>query len=419
MNRPFSFSPPRPGLSGWLDPQIRGLVLSQLDRLDGGTIRVSDALGTVVIGRQTVGSVLAADLHVHDLRFYRLLATKGSLGAAEAFRNGMWESDDLTKLGRLMVRRIGRETAVERSISRLLMTAPYLAHRFRRNDRVDSRRNISAHYDLGNEFFELFLDPSMTYSCGIFESPDASMEEASMAKLKTICDKLELGPKTHVLEIGSGWGSFALYAATHYGCRVTTTTISKEQHRVVVQRVCEADLSGRVTPLLLDFRDLEGQFDSIASIEMIEAIGDHNLRPYFAQCSKLLKPGGLMALQAITMADQCYRRYLKSVDFIRHDVFPGACCPSRTAMLNAVTEASDLRLVGLEEIGPHYATTLARWRMKFFENLDQIRALGCPEEFLRLWHFYLAYCEAGFAEGHTGNVQMLLRKTGLAPSESL
>ncbi|MDH5499845.1 MAG: cyclopropane-fatty-acyl-phospholipid synthase family protein, partial [Gammaproteobacteria bacterium] len=271
-----------------------------------------------------------------------------------------------------------------------------------------SRKNISAHYDLGNEFFSLWLDETMMYSSAVFERSDMTLQEASVAKLERICRKLQLSSEDHVLEIGTGWGGFAIHAASQYGCRVTTTTISREQFEHATRRVAEAGLQDRITLLLRDYRDLEGRYDKLVSIEMIEAVGHEFLDSYFEKCAALLKPDGMMLLQAITIADQRYESALKSVDFIQRYIFPGGFLPSVTAMLRSITHSSDMRLYHLEDIGSHYAKTLFSWRMAFFRQIKKIRDMGYPDSFLRMWEYYYCYCEGAFIERAIGNVQMLL-----------
>jgi cyclopropane-fatty-acyl-phospholipid synthase len=294
------------------------------------------------------------------------------------------------------------------------LTRPILRvlHWLNSNTTEGSRKNIAAHYDLGNSLFELFLDPTMMYSSAIFNAQTPTLQAASELKLKTICDKLDLQATDHVLEIGTGWGGFAMYAAKHYGCKVTTTTISQQQYLLAKQRVEAAGLSDRITLLLDDYRHLEGQYDKLVSIEMIEAVGYQFYDTYFAKVGSLLKPEGLALIQAITIADQRYESAKKSVDFIQRYIFPGSCIPSTTAMLNSITKVSDMRLYDLEDIGPHYATTLRMWRENFFSHIDQVRRLGYSEEFIKMWEFYLCYCEGGFAERALGDVHLLLTKPG-------
>ncbi|MBS1718012.1 MAG: class I SAM-dependent methyltransferase [Armatimonadetes bacterium] len=384
----------------------RRLVLRRLSSLAGGRISLQDGFGRFAHGE----GELQCAVTVHDHRFYKALVFRGGIGAAEAYERGWWDCDDLVSLGRILVRNIGRESIFERGLASIFCTAQWLSHRLRVNTRAISRRNIKEHYDLGNEFFALFLDQTMTYSSAIYDGPSMTQEEASINKLRRIADKLGVQPEHHVLEIGTGWGSNAIFLAQTYGCRVTTSTISAKQADVARERVREFGLQDRVEVLEMDYRDLTGKYDRLVSIEMIEAIGHRQLPTFFAHCTKLVKPEGLAAIQVITMPDQGYRRYLRSIDFIRTTVFPGSCCPSRTALLNAAAKASDMRLVHLEEIGRHYARTLAEWRERLLDNWEQIKLLGYSEEFLRLWNFYLCYCEAGFAERHIGTAQMIFSR---------
>jgi cyclopropane-fatty-acyl-phospholipid synthase len=299
---------------------------------------------------------------------------------------------------------------VDSGWSRLSAPILRLAHWLNRNDKSGSRRNISAHYDLGNRFFELFLDSTMAYSCGIFERPDCSLLEASTAKFDAACSKLALRPGQHLLEIGTGWGGLAIHAARHYGCRVTTTTISREQYELSRERVASAGLKDRVTVLLEDYRDLRGVYDALVSIEMIEAVGHQYLDTYFRKCSGLLKPAGAMLLQAITIQDQFYEQARRSVDFIKRFIFPGSCIPSVKAIADSLQRATDLKLFHMEDIGPHYARTLRLWRESFMAKQSEVRAQGYPESFVRMWEYYLCYCEGGFEERQLGDVQMLLTK---------
>ena len=334
----------------------------------------------------------------------------GSIGAGEAFMQEYFECDNLTNLIRLMVRNQAMLDGIETGLASITSPIQSWLHRINKNTQQGSRRNISAHYDLGNDFFRLMLDPTMMYSSAIFEKPDQSLEDASNAKLKRICQKLDLKPADHVLEIGTGWGGFAIYAAKNYGCQITTTTISQAQYTLALQRIKLAGLEDKISVLLSDYRDLTGTYDKLVSIEMIEAVGHQFYNAYFGQCGKLLKADGMMLLQAITIADQRYASAIKSVDFIQRYIFPGSCIPSVTAMLNSITKSSDLRLFDLDDIGPHYAKTLAKWRDNFFENIAEVRKLGYPETFIRMWEFYLCYCEGGFEERALGDVQMLLVK---------
>ncbi len=394
---------PRSGIDYWM----RGQVMRRLEGLGSGRIEVSDPWGEWSVGEQ---SGLSADMLVAHPGFYRVLALGGDLGAARAYMDGHWQSSRLTDLFQILLRNTELLDGLEGGFAMVAGAISRLRHLLNRNTRSGSRENIHAHYDLGNEFFALFLDPTRTYSCGIFEQPSATLEQASIAKLDRICRKLSLGPEDNVVEIGTGWGSFAIHAASRYGCRVTTTTISQQQFEYAQARVREFDLEDRVTLLRSDYRDLQGKFDKLVSIEMIEAVGHEYLPQFFAKCADLLRPDGAMLIQAITMPDQRYAQYLKSSDFIRRYIFPGSCVPSLSAMLDAIRKATDLSLAHLEDIGPHYATTLEAWRERFIQNLDSVRELGYPVEFQRMWLYYLHYCEAGFAERYLGTLQLLFQK---------
>jgi cyclopropane-fatty-acyl-phospholipid synthase len=388
----------------------RSAVLARLRGIKHERIVIEDAGERIVCGQDAEDAELIVALRVHDRRFYSDLALGGSMGAGEAYIAGSWSTDDLTALVQIMIRNRDVMEGLDSGLARLANPARKLLHHFNRNTKSGSQRNIAAHYDLGNEFFELILDQSLMYSCAIFERPDASLEEAARAKVDRICRKLDLHAHDHLIEIGTGWGGFAIHAAKNYGCRVTTTTISRAQHDYAVKKIAEAGLSGRVTVLFKDYRDLTGQFDKAVSIEMIEAVGHHFLDAYFRKCGELLKPDGMMLLQAITITDREYAGAIRRVDFIKKYIFPGSFIPSVTALCDSITRASDLRLSHLEDLTPNYAETLKHWRLRMFANVEKVRALGYPEEFIRMWEFYLRYCEGGFRERYIGDVQMLLTK---------
>jgi cyclopropane-fatty-acyl-phospholipid synthase len=351
-----------------------------------------------------------ATITVDDPRFWGSLA-QGVVGAGEAYMAGHWHCDDLALLTRILVRNDPARASFDGPLVKVSEPLRRLLEWIRGgNSIVGTRRSIRAHYDLGNDFFELFLDPSLTYSAGIFEREDASMEEASLAKYERLCRKLDLRPGDHLLEIGTGWGGMALHAAGKYGCRVTTTTVSAEQHERASERVEEARLSDRVTVLLEDYRDLSGRYDKLVSIEMIEAVGHEFFDTYFRVCSERLEPHGLMALQAIAIRDDEYERARRTVDFVRKHIFPGGSIPSLQVIGNCVATSGDMKIVHLEDMTPHYVTTLRRWREKFLANREKIAALGYSEDFLRMWEFYLAYCEGGFDAGRCASVQLLLAK---------
>jgi cyclopropane-fatty-acyl-phospholipid synthase len=392
---------------------LRRALFERLHGLDHGQLVIEDGLGRCIFGRrQREAPELTATVRIHDPRAYRHIALGGDLGAAEAYLRGYWSSSDLVALFRLFTRNVTLSGRLGAASDRLVNLRYQVDHWLRRNTRTGSRDNIRAHYDLGNDFFALFLDDTMTYSCGIFPSPTSTMREASVAKLDRICKKLDLGPGDRLLEIGTGWGSLAIHAARHYGCHVTTTTISAEQHELARRRVREAGLEHRVTLLQKDYRDLDGTFDKLVSVEMIEAVGHDYYDQFFRACSERLAPHGLMLLQAITIPDQRYDIARRSVDVIRHFIFPGSVIPSVTAMLASITRATDLRLFHHEDITDHYALTLAHWRERFWHNVEHIRALGYDERFIRLWDYYLASCEGAFAERYLGDVHMLLARPG-------
>lgn len=385
---------------------LKRAVLRRLGQLEYGTLVVVTDEGSTTFGN---GEGPSATVRVHDEAFYPALALGGHIGAVDSYVSGSWSTHDLTSVVRILARNREVLEGLETGLARLVRPARWLLHSLRRNTRSGSRRNIAAHYDLSNEFFSLFLDETMTYSCGIFERPDSSLTDASLEKYDRICRKLDIQPDDHVLEIGTGWGGFALHAAIKYGCRVTTCTISREQHKIATSRVESAGLSDRVSVVLSDYRDLEGSFDKLVSIEMIEAVGHHYFKTFFEVCSRLLEPHGKAAIQAITIQDRFYEQARREVDFIKKYIFPGSCMTAVSVLAEAARD-TDLRMVHLEDITPHYAQTLNRWRENFLENWEQIKALGFSEEFRRLWEFYFCYCEGGFREAVIGDVQIVFAK---------
>jgi cyclopropane-fatty-acyl-phospholipid synthase len=392
--------------------RLPGIFASQLfrnlDRLTGDCVRVVDG-GLLRTFGDPQGE-LCATVVVHHPRFYRRVLLGGDLGAADSWIDGDWTCDDLTRLVRIFLRRPDLAGRLHSLFSLPSLLVARLRHLWRRNTHLGARRNIHEHYDLGNEFFELFLDDTLCYSCGVFERPDTSLDEASRAKLFRVCAKLDLQPTDRLVEIGSGWGGLAVYAAENFGCQVTTTTISPAQERVAVGRVRDANLNEQVRVLNRDYRDLDGTYDKLVSIEMIEAVGHEYFSEFFRRASDLLAPHGRMLLQAIVIKDQRFAAHLRTADFIRQHIFPGGCLPSVTALCEAMTQASDLRLVHLEEMSQHYVRTLQHWRERFWQQMDAVRQLGLRESFIRKWDYYLRYCEAAFAERQVNVVQMLLAK---------
>lgn len=396
----------------------RRAVFSRFANLGQGMVTIVDGNE-----RHTFGTTATCPLHatvtIHDPHTYVDVALGGTVGVGDAYRWSFWSCDDLTTLVRIFV--LNRELLDGMEGGLATVTKPLLKtiHWLNRNTKSGSRKNIAAHYDLGNDFFRLMLDDTMMYSCAYFERPETTLAEASRAKNDRICRKLRLSADDHLLEIGTGWGGFAIHAASHYGCRVTTTTISQQQYDLAVQRVYDAGLSDRVTVLLTDYRDLpnlNAQFDKLVSIEMIEAVGHQYYDTFFDVCGRMLKSNGLMVVQGITIDERFYERAKRSVDFIQQFIFPGSCIPSVSALTLASARASDLGLVQLEDIGAHYATTLRAWWQNIASHLPEITALGYRSEFLRLWDFYLCYCEGGFLERSISTVQLLFAKSGWRPA---
>jgi cyclopropane-fatty-acyl-phospholipid synthase len=402
--------------TGILNRLARGLVLKSLGAVRQGRLIFIDRDERWEFG--AARSDLTTTVWVQHPDFYRRVAFGGTIAAAETYMDGLWRTSDLLALVRIMVRNQGAQQQLESGLTRLATPLRRLLHRLNDNTLSGSRRNIAAHYDLGNDFYRLFLDPTMAYSCALFERADSSLEEASRAKFDLICRKLHLAPEMHILEIGTGWGGFALHAAQHYGCHVTTTTISRQQYDLAAQRIAAAGLGDRVTLLQQDYRTLTGQFDRLVSIEMIEAVGHRHLPTFFRACSERLKADGAALIQAITVPAHVYRRYLDSPDFINRYIFPGSCCPSLNAMSDAAAGASDLRLVHLEDLSPHYPRTLRAWRSAFQANLERVRELGFDGRFIRMWEYYLCYCEGGFAERFTSVLQLMFSKPQ-CPTESM
>ena len=368
----------------------RSLVFRQLKKIDTGYISIQEGNKKFSFGKK---GNLSAHITVHDPRFYGALAFGGSIGVSEAFMQKFWSVNDLTKLIRIMAINQNAMDQLESLFNVFLKPILKCLHYLNQNSVKGSRINISKHYDLGNDFFSLFLDSTMMYSSAVFKNSQDSLYQGSMHKLEMICQGLELNAQDHVIEIGSGWGGFAIYAAQNYGCKVTTTTISKQQYLFVKQKIKDLKLTHKIKVLLSDYRHLKGQYSKLVSIEMLEAVGYQYYDTYFKVCSHLLKPDGIAFIQTITIADQRYEKAKHSVDFIQRYIFPGSCIPSLTALQNSITESSDLKIYQVRDIGDHYARTLALWRIAFFKRLSEVKALGFDDVFIRMWHFYLAYCE--------------------------
>ena len=351
-----------------------------------------------------------AEVHIHSPAVYSQMLTGGSIGSGEAYMKGYWSSPDAMDVMRIFSANLVLLNKFDASQSVFIKLALKIAHRFNRNTYKGSQLNIAAHYDLGNEFFQLFLDPTMMYSSALFSDKSASLEVASETKLDELCQQLELKADDHLLEIGTGWGGMAIHAAKNFGCRVTTTTISQEQYDFASARVREEGLEGQITLLCEDYRNLTGEYDKLVSVEMIEAVGHDFYQNYFRMCSGLLKPNGKMVIQAITMADQRYKEARDSVDFIKRYIFPGGCLPSVAVMAQHIARDTDMQIVHLRDITNDYAETLAHWRQRFLANLEAVRGMGFSEEFVRMWDFYLCYCEGGFRERVISTVQLAFAK---------
>lgn len=390
----------------WLDRLARRIVRERLAAIEKGEITIVEEGERETFGRKVEDFPVAVEIRINSPAFYSDIAFGGSVGSGEAYIQGYWECTELESLVKILLR--NRNVLDELDSGTALVKRPLqkLFHWLNRNTRRGSRRNIAAHYDLGNDFYRLWLDTQMMYSSAYFPSANASLEEAAVAKLDRVCRKLNLSEADRVIEIGTGWGGFAIHAASRYGCHVTTTTISEQQYQYARARVAALGLSDNITLLKNDYRDLEGKYDKLVSIEMIEAVGHQYLDTFFEKCASLLKPEGEMLIQAITIGDQRYDKARKTVDFIKRYVFPGGFLPSLTAMTNSMTRVTPLRAIAVEDIGPHYALTLKHWRERFFNKLAEVRKLGFSDEFIRLWEFYLCYCEGAFSERAIGTVQL-------------
>jgi cyclopropane-fatty-acyl-phospholipid synthase len=382
-------------------------VRAVLRRLRAGRIELRDGERRLAYGPPE--AALRATVTIHDSAAWHA-PLRGSLGLGETYVDGAWDCDDLVALIRIAARELRDLDGLRGAVARPRGVLHRLRHLVPDSTPGKARENISAHYDLGNDLFASFLDERMMYSCAYFPHPGASLEEAQLAKLERICTRLRLGPDTHLLEIGSGWGGMAVHAAREHGCRVTTTTISREQHALARERVRAAGLADRVTVLLEDYRDLRGRYDRLVSIEMIEAVGWRHFDDFFRQCSNLLAPDGLMALQAITIDDRLYEAEKGTRSFANAHVFPGGCLPSNRVIADCLARVTDLRQVWAEDVTAHYAPTLAAWRRRFHASWERLRGCGYDERFRRLWDFYLCSSEAGFHERRIGDVQALMAK---------
>ena len=399
----------RPRHLGTAGGRLASAIITFLARrISWGTIVLTSATGTTQLGN----SEPTVRVTIHDNRVFGALGRRGSIGLGESYIEGWWDVDDLTTLIRILERAIDPiRSAMDRS-SRFFSPLTTPLRRYERTDKDKDRSDVQAHYDLSNEFYSLMLDETMAYSCGYFENLSVSLGDASRAKLDRICQKLSLSPNDHVIEIGTGWASFAVHAAKNYGCRITTTTISDAQYEFAAKRIADEGVGDLVTVINRDYRDLDGVYDKLVSIEMIEAIGWRQLDTFFSTCERLLKPNGLMGLQAIVIEDRSYERAKNHQDLIKELVFPGSFLPSMKAMDRSIRKNTNFRTIQVEEIGLHYAETLRRWLETVEDNAEKVEALGLDERFRRLWRMYLCYCEAAFRERHVSDVQMVLARSG-------
>ncbi|MEY3018086.1 MAG: hypothetical protein RL336_1221 [Pseudomonadota bacterium] len=392
----------------WLQRTARGKVLEVLQQIQHGCVTLHEN------GSQQTFGIKNADLHaniyIEDPGFYWAVLVGGSIGAAEAYVEGSWRCDNLTAVIQIFARAMDVVDKLEAGFAWLRMPIEKIRHLANRNSKAGSRTNIAAHYDLGNDMYQTFLDPHMQYSSAIFPHGDASLAEAQEHKLAVICRELDLKPSDHLVEIGTGWGGLACYAAKHFGCQVTTTTLSKEQLVIAKQRAVDQGVADKIEFLLTDYRDMQGRFDKLVSIEMIEAVGHEYLSGYFAKLNDLLKPGGKMLIQAITIADQRYDSYRKSVDFIQRYIFPGGCLPSLSEMLKHIKQRTQLNVLQVNSFANDYADTLLHWEKSFTGASSDLSNMGYDRDFQRLWQFYFAYCEAGFREETINLVHLIASK---------
>lgn len=388
------------------DNIARTLVFKVFEQLQNAALTVSECNGeTYQFGDKTADC--QAQLIIHHPAVYRRLLSGGCIAAGEAYIDGWWDSPDITQVVRALARNMALLDRIEDKVGWITRLKDLWLHRKRRNSRQAARENILAHYDLGNEFYRTFLDPNMLYSAAIYDDENTTLAQAQIAKMDRLCRKLHLTQQDHLLEIGTGWGALAIYAAREYGCRVTTTTISEAQYQWAKERIQAEGLEHRITLLRDDYRDLTGQYDKIVSVEMIEAVGQEYLTTYLQKCQSLLKPNGMMAIQAITIADQRYDKYSQGVDFIQKHIFPGGFLPSITAVANELTRHTDFVVRDIRDIGLDYAKTLADWHHMFNQQVTTLKQQGFDERFIRMWRYYLCYCEGGFLERTISTIQLV------------
>jgi cyclopropane-fatty-acyl-phospholipid synthase len=393
-----------------LDKTAKKILIKLLSNLTQSHLTLVDSEQSISLGNQNAS--LNAVVYIDNPKTYKRILLGGSIAAGESYIDGWWTSPDLTKVIQVLSREQGIREGLEKSFTKILSLPKWIYHKARKNTKEGSKKNILAHYDLGNDMYKTFLDKEMVYSSAIYPHAEATLDEAQLHKLDLICQRLELKAGETLLEIGTGWGALAIHAAQHYGVHVTTTTISDAQFDYAKERVESLGLNEQVTLLSKDYRELQGQYDKLVSIEMIEAVGHEYLASFFETCNKHLKPNGKMLIQAITIADQRYDEYRKGVDFIQRYIFPGGCLPSINIMADNVTNKTDMVITGLHDIGQDYAKTLKHWFERFEAEQSKIKKMGYGDDFIRLWQFYLCYCEGAFLERMTSTVHLIAAKPG-------
>ena len=393
-----------------IDLFYKKLLFKMLNDLHHGELIFVDPMEIKVFGKTTSTCAFSVTLHISNMKFYREVIFSGSIGAAKTYINNYWHTENLVELMRIVIINKQLMNKLEKYTTWFSFPIAKIQHYFNRNSKSGSKKNILAHYDLGNEFFGQFLDKTKMYSSAVFNDTADSLHQASLNKLQMLCDKLALSRADHILEIGTGWGGFAIYAATHYGCHVTTTTISDKQYEYVKERVQALNLQDKITLLNKDYRELSGQFDKIVSIEMLEAVGHQYYPVFFKRCQALLKDKGLALIQVITSKSQLFQQLKNNVDFIKKYIFPGGCLPSINELSRVMNKYTSFDIVDVENIGLHYAKTLHLWHENFIKNLNQICFLGFKEEFINAWKYYFCYCEAAFVERYIDCAQIVIEK---------
>ncbi|MFL3004540.1 MAG: class I SAM-dependent methyltransferase [Candidatus Neomarinimicrobiota bacterium] len=385
-------------------------VMNKFKYLQYGSIKIIE--GDEILSFGDSGSNDKVTVTIHSNEFYVFLGSGGVTGVAEAYMAGYWTADNLVLLLQIVIKNKKILLSLDSGFAKIINPINKLIHWSKQNTLKGSKQNILAHYDLSNDFYKLWLDPTMTYSCGYFQDNSVSLEQASIEKIDRICRKLKLNKNDHILEIGTGWGSFSLHAAKQYGCTIDTVTISDAQYEYASKKIESSGLESQINILNKDYRKIEGKYDKIVSIEMIEAVGYQFIPQYFSKISSLLKEDGLVAIQGITYNDQNFEQYKNSVDFIKKYIFPGSCLVSVAQISDVIKEYTDLTIVDMEDITKHYAETLNRWKVNFLKVIPEVKKMGFSEAFIKMWEFYFVFCEAGFLERNIGDVQLVFSKSG-------